>query len=108
MTTIPTTADELTESRELSRLQELLLRSLELTQARLELGVQAGVLGREDGTIGEGLRQVHLVCREDAAAHVADLEGADDRAARAKRHCAHGGTVCRADSVTEIRGHLDA
>src|SRR5262245_70493 len=100
-------ADELTERGELPGLQELLLRSLELTQARLELSVQASVLGGEDGPIGERLRQVHLVRREDASADVANLEGPDDRTTRAKRHRADGGTVCRAESVAEIRGHLE-
>ena len=80
--------DELADRGQLPRLNELLLRRLELVQVRVQLGVEAGVLDREGGVIGEGLREMDLVVGE-AAPDVRDARSAPMTAPRTTRGTAH-------------------
>jgi hypothetical protein len=73
--------DELADRGQLARLQELLLCRLELVELGVQLGVEAGILQREGGVVGEGLGEMDLVVGEAAALDVRDAERPDDGAA---------------------------
>ena len=100
-------AHELADRGELARLQKLLLRRLDLADARGELGVEAGILERQRRVVGEGLGQVDLLHGELPSLRIADVEHADDGVAHDQGHGTHRADARPRDAVAQIRRHVD-
>ena len=101
------TAHELADRGELARLQELLLRRLDLADTRGELGVEAGVLERQGRVVGEGLGQVDFLHRELPSHRIADLEHPDDRVAHDQWHRTDRADARLDDALPQVRRHVD-
>jgi len=74
----------------------------------VELGVEAGVLERERGVVGEGLGQIHLVGGELPTPRVGDAERAHHGAAQDQRHHAGRTEVGGHQPGLQVRGQRDA